>query len=455
MSSQSEPNSGKSTQEAESVVRLTVAGFKSLREEQSIELRPLTVLAGANSAGKSSIVQPFLLLKQTLEASYDPGPLLLNGPNVRFTKAEQLLSRTDDGKYVSAFQVGAGMQKGDSLSLRFQKQTDTGFAIEEMRTFLETQELVYEEGMSSTTVPKWLPSHVRRNLENTGIPERDIKFEVLRERCFLKPIARAVVAGVMIPLNFVDLPLVWSLKRWLGRLIHLPAWRGKPERTYPVTAVDKSFPGTFDNYVASVLAKWQRDGNKTVLESVCKDLQRLGLAWTVSAVYVNDAEVEIRVNRLPKPVAGKAPDLVSIADVGFGVSQTLPVVVALHAAEKGQAVYIEQPEIHLHPRAQVALATVLADAAKRGVQVVIETHSRTLLLALQTLVANGELPTGLINLHWFTRDATNGTTTIRSATLDDSGAFGEWPEDFAQVELDLESSYISAAETRLSGGGNG
>jgi hypothetical protein len=70
MSSQSEPNSGKSTQEVESVVRLTVGGFKSLREEQSIELRPLTVLAGANSAGKSSIMQPFLLLKQTLEAKY-------------------------------------------------------------------------------------------------------------------------------------------------------------------------------------------------------------------------------------------------------------------------------------------------------------------------------------------------------------------------------------------------
>jgi predicted ATPase len=207
--------------------------------------------------------------------------------------------------------------------------------------------------------------------------------------------------------------------------------------------------------VAGVLTKWQRDGKKTILEAVCRDLQRLGLSWTVSAEAVNDAEVEIRVGRLPKPVGGKSADLVSIADVGFGVSQTLPVVVALHAAKKGQAVYIEQPEIHLHPRAQVALATVLADAAKRGVQVIIETHSQILLLALQTLVAKGELSTDAIILHWFTRDENNGTTTIRSAQLDNAGAFGDWPEDFGQVELELESSYLDAAEARLSGDRDG
>ena len=51
--------------------------------------------------------------------------------------------------------------------------------------------------------------------------------------------------------------------------------------------------------------------------------------------------------------------------------------------------------------------------------------------------------------------ANNGTTTIRSATLDDAGAFGDWPEDFGQVEMDLESSYLDAAEARLGGGRNG
>src|SRR6195256_4660885 len=77
---------------SEGITRITVAGFKSIAQEQNIEVRPLTILAGANSSGKSSIMQPLLLLKQTLEAGYDPGPLLLDGPNVSFTSAEQLFS---------------------------------------------------------------------------------------------------------------------------------------------------------------------------------------------------------------------------------------------------------------------------------------------------------------------------------------------------------------------------
>ncbi|MDM8529465.1 AAA family ATPase [Anaerolineales bacterium HSG24] len=64
------------------ITAIGVEGFKSLQQYQSLEIRPFTILAGANSSGKSSILQPLLLLKQTLEAIYDPGPLLLY-PTVR------------------------------------------------------------------------------------------------------------------------------------------------------------------------------------------------------------------------------------------------------------------------------------------------------------------------------------------------------------------------------------
>ena len=116
---------------------------------------------------------------------------------------------------------------------------------------------------------------------------------------------------------------------------------------------------------------------------------------------------------MPRPKQGGANDLVSIADVGFGVSQTLPVVVALRAARPGQLVYIEQPEIHLHPRAQVAMARLLVNAAKRGVRVVAETHSSLILLAVQTLVAEGEIDPDLVGLNWFLRNEKTGTTRIQ------------------------------------------
>jgi hypothetical protein len=80
--------------EAESgILGIAVEGFKSIRKHTEIAIKPLTILAGANSSGKSSIMQPLLLMKQTLEAPSDPGVFLLDGPNVRFTSANQVVSK--------------------------------------------------------------------------------------------------------------------------------------------------------------------------------------------------------------------------------------------------------------------------------------------------------------------------------------------------------------------------
>ena len=94
------------------------------------------------------------------------------------------------------------------------------------------------------------------------------------------------------------------------------------------------------------------------------------------------------------------------------------------------------------------MAEVLADAAKRGVRVVAETHSSLLLLAIQALVAEGKLSPELVKLHWFKRGS-DGVTTITSADLDDSGAFGEdWPEDFSDIELQAQSRYLDSVASR-------
>ncbi len=152
---------------------------------------------------------------------------------------------------------------------------------------------------------------------------------------------------------------------------------------------------------------------------------------------------------MPKSKDDTTSDLVNIADVGVGVSQTLPVLVALLAAEPGQIVYIEQPEIHLHPKAQYKLATVIAEASKRGVLAVIETHSDILIRGVQTLVAQGSLDPSLIKLHWFSRSPEDGSTTVTCAELDENGSFGDWPEDFDETALHAEKAYLDAVETRL------
>jgi predicted ATPase len=162
---------------------------------------------------------------------------------------------------------------------------------------------------------------------------------------------------------------------------------------------------------------------------------------------VSDTEVSVRVGRAGSPQQGGAHDLVSIADVGVGVSQALPLLVALQAAEPGHLVYVEEPEIHLHPRAQVALARVFARAAKRGVCVVAETHSPLLVLAVQTLVAAGEMDPEGVNLGWVERDEA-GYSTLRQVTPEVNGGFGDWPVDFADVEIEAQRRFIEAATAR-------
>ena len=177
------------------------------------------------------------------------------------------------------------------------------------------------------------------------------------------------------------------------------------------------------------------------LETMLRDL---GLGQELAATRINDTQIELRVGML-FDTPSSDPHLVSIADVGFGVSQVLPVLVALLVADTGQLVYVEQPELHLHPRAQCALASIMAHAARRGVRLIVETHSALLLLRVRTLVANAELDPRLVQLHWFSLRE-DGSTAVNSANLDEDGAYGDWPEDFGDVELAAEGRYLDAVE---------
>ncbi|MBI4472545.1 MAG: AAA family ATPase [Acidobacteria bacterium] len=211
---------------------------------------------------------------------------------------------------------------------------------------------------------------------------------------------------------------------------------------YPVAVAGPPFPGTFDHYVASVIHQWQEAGDKAKLDELREGVQSLGLTGQVEAVK-GASQLEIRVGRVPNGQHQSAHDLVNISDAGFGVSQALPVLVALLAAHKGSLVYLEEPEIHLHPNAQSKMARVLARAAERGVIVVAETHSTLLLQGIQTLVAQRKLPESLVKLHWFERGK-SGFTRVRSADLDRHGRFGKWPLDFYDVILDSEAAYLDA-----------
>jgi hypothetical protein len=438
----SSPNKEKRA-EPGGLTRITVRDYKSISKEQSIEIRPLTVLAGANSSGKSSIMQPILLMKQTLEASFDPGALLLDGPNLKFTSADQFLSHTGKGKGARTFSVGLEAGGASRLEVDFTKEP--GKALEVTRTNYATTGEQLE--LRPDTNSNQIKNQLINDDELFSSYYKSRSWTVVRDRCFL----RATVISSderRAPFRSDHLPFVGenaNIEWQIAETIHLPGLRGNPLRSYPVSAVGTSFPGTFERYAASVIAHWQAERETEPLEKLFSDLKTLGLTWKVTAKPINETQIELQVGRLPQAARGGARDWVNIADVGVGVSQTLPVLVALLVARPGQLVYLEQPEIHLHPRAQTALAQVVADAARRGVRVVLETHSELLLLGIQTLVAEGRFPAGDVKLHWFQRSEA-GVTKVISADLDENGTFGDWPEDFADVTLNAQRRFLDAAE---------
>ena len=365
------------------ITNISITGYKSLESECDIEVRPLTILAGANSSGKSSIIQPLLLLKQTLEATYDPGALKLDGPNVKFTSASQFFSRIQGKTGGDRFSIQLTLDGSLSLTNIYGRSSDG---------VLEIWETTVKKGESIS------------NLFSPSL--------------FTPPIRR---------------------------LIHVPGFRGNPERNYKLTGISSAFPGTFEIYTATVIYRWQKTEDERLIK-LWKAMETLGLTSKVVAKKLNDIEIELLVSNLPDKDGEN--HLISIADVGFGLSQILPVIVALIVAEPGQLVYLEQPEIHLHPRAREALAEILVNAANRGVRLVVETHSEFLLLAVQSLVAEGKLSPEKVKLHWFTKKE-DGTTKISSGDLDKAGAYGDWPEDFGKLSLSLENRYLNAAEAHL------
>jgi hypothetical protein len=371
----------------------------------------------------------------------------LYGPNIRFTSAEQVRTKLTKAPSKDRFTIGVEVDDRRGFTSTFINQRKGGLKLAQTIHMLQGYNLMtLNADMTREQIIDALPES--RNEPLGRLTELDNEWKISSGRVFLVVETKISLSKGTDSKTVIWIPYNTSiLQSSIQRLIHVPGLRGNPERAYRTTGISSIFPGTFENYVASLINHWQIEKDAR-LNDLNQALQTLGLTELVEARQIDDVQVELRVGRLPSGVRGGLKDMVNVADVGFGVSQILPVLVALLVAEPGQMVYLEQPEIHLHPKAQVALAKVLADAAKRGVRVVAETHSDLLLLGIQTLVAEGYISAEEVILHWFSRRK-NGATEITTAELDEAGAYGDWPEDFADVILGAQNRYIGAAEARL------
>lgn len=442
---------------------ISVSGFKSLEGPYSCRLRPLTLLAGANSSGKSSVMQPLLLLKQTLDAAFDPGALLLFGPHVQFARPDELLTQNGRQNSAGSFEVRLNVEyswfpeeagfadldeEAEDVRLQFRKASETAFELQQAVHLNRGVPCDLHEGMTSEELaraPGILGAAADEEAVRAALADSD--FSLHRERCYFvvhqRGKARSSKQRFAPRERRVDL-----FSRFLGEallsLLHVPGIRRHATEPFPLAAVGERFPGPFDAYTASVILTWQESGSEK-LSKLAVMLEDLGLTSEIEARQPDATQVELWVRRSLSPPKVGRRDWVRLTHVGLGVSQVLPVLVALLLAKPQQIVYLEQPELHLHPRAQAALARYIAEAANRDVMVIVETHSALLLRSLQTLIASGELHRRRVILHWFERDE-KGLSKVTSTEPAEDGSYGDWPEDFGDVEMEANESYLDAVE---------
>lgn len=428
-------------------MKITIKGYKSISSPISIDINGLTILAGANSSGKSSFMQPLLLIKQTIESNFDTGALVLDGANARLSDSSDALSR-NGLRRSRTFSISLE-NKGSSSSATFKRSPTVGLVVDTV----SIKDKDIPGGLTITE--KTSHDEIAAQIPNDGNPiaklfqdkKLNAQWKIIRKKCFLN-VEYGTRDGVLSSIKIGIAPSA-MIEGLVKNIIHVPGLRGNPERSYRLAAASGIYPGSFESYVASIISNW-REGSKISksFEQLVADLNALGLASNIETTRINDTRVEVRVSRHKGAVNN---DCVNIADVGFGVSQTLPVLVALITASGKQVVYIEQPELHLHPRAQLKLAEIINRAVQRGVRVVIETHSSILIRGIQTLVAKGLLDKKLLSFNWFTQDSRSGKSKVDQAVIDDNGAFGPWPADFDEVSMLADGEYLNAVEENLFG----
>jgi len=219
--------------------------------------------------------------------------------------------------------------------------------------------------------------------------------------------------------------------RKLSRLQYLGPFRDAPQRAYPFSGERPSIVGAGGKGATDILVAdyFTRGKRKRILSNNVQ-------SWLASAKMASALEVHALSERqydikFQHPVTREVENL---ADVGFGVSQVLPVLVAGYNMQSGSVFMVEQPEIHLHPRAQSELGEFFYQLYARGVQSLIETHSEHLILRLQRYVGEGLIPAEHIAVNFVY--ASEGVKTALRLPLSEDGIFTRpWPEGFFEERL--------------------
>ncbi len=407
----------------------------------------ITGLFGTNASGKTSILQFLLLLKQTKNATDRALALDLSGPFVDLGTIYDTIHRHDENRTI---EMGVTFHQESALILEDPADQKKATPLASGNEFTLSAEIAVEKRAPRTRRISYCLGNAEFSLSQDTKPER---FQLRASEDtgafgFVRAQGRAwPLPGPIKNYAFPDQVRTYyqnaaflstlevAYEAAMDRIFYLGPLREFPRRDYMwarsrPTDVGQRGEKAIDAILAATDANETRNlkvgsRRRPFQEMVAYWLKDIGLIHDFKVVEIAPGSNRWQATVVTRP--GAVPVL--LTDVGFGVSQVLPVVTLLLYAPEGSTIILEQPEIHLHPLAQAGLADVIVHAAKhRNVQVILESHSEHLLLRLQRRIAEGSIDADEVKLYFC--DAQRGESTLTPLQLDLLGLIRNWPEHF-------------------------
>lgn len=414
------------------LTHIRMKNFKSWADSGEVKLAPLSCFFGANSSGKSSLLQMLLLLKQTIgreEVLFfgDENSLVNLGSFDEVIHRHNRDAQLDlefGGKLREPFPINLSLKAG-----RLDETAVDDFTFNTALSALSAgnsepilQSFRYAS-LSGLWEMEWQADDGYRKgnqfLDGVNLGEAHV------ETCYGVPWWR----------NMPRIEWDWRFLRQLSsvfetffsELYYLASTRAEQLRQTRWEGEHPLDVGKRGQDVISALlsARVKHLGQHEKRISAWLQQMKLAHAFSLESQGDEGKDYEIRIRKNTESPA------VTLVDMGYGLSQFLPVLVLCYYVPEGSTLILEQPGIHLHPMVQSQLADLLIEVVtERNLQVIVESHSEHLLVRLQRRVAEGKVCRDKIGLYFCSNDEAEGVSTLKPLEVDRVGNIRNWPENF-------------------------
>lgn len=453
--------------------KLQIKNFKGWKDTEPIRMAPISLFFGANSSGKSSIGQFLMMLKQTVESPDRKAVLYPGGKNsaVQLGSYQEMVFHRKPKKKIS-FEYKWTLP---SLTKFKDPKSNQSYSYNQVDFFAEV-------GLGDRNQHTLVIDKLQYSFENAS--EKPISIGMKRKADSASQYKveskgyslirnKGSVWSPGTPVRFYGFPdevvfyhqnanfvqeLNLQHEKLFRSICYIGPLRTKAERLYSWTGIEPESVGySGENTISAILAGRNRKismGYKKIAkpfeEVIAMKLKEMNLIdeFKVNPISEHRQQYEVKV------CTKGSKDWVDLPDVGFGISQVLPVIAQCFYAPDNSIIIIEQPELHLHPNAQSALADVMIDVINsrengkyRNIQLIIETHSEHFLRRIQRRIAEDKVSQEKVSAYFANIDRT--PAKLEPLQIDLFGHIKNWPKNFFGDEMgDITSQAKAAMEKR-------